>query len=502
MTIDVYLATSKEIKFMAIAETKYVVGGVLNNSVYGYASTFGDLRDNPNVAGPDNAFSLYTGGSLRSLYWTSGNQSVTLLVSASQGTITNAGWDDMITTTPSSRGSSVRTFARSDATFSQYVSQGTQFSQWVWAQGTYTGGNPFVSGTTVTVEWDVGAADTTPDAYRLSNKKNVAQGATETSYVKITGTNTATTATRVSGAGLFGVSTTTIAPSTMNGSSKTINPGEYLHVSGGPSSTKLKSTFTRFNIGGVTENWYITSDAAGTGSLPDHVIDQGIYYYGFDSNSSTTTTRNTEQGDTIGWTMDGAIGNSNNDYYQTYLNNVTASFSFTNCQLIYPTGGATVGMVHTQQSGVNGCIIQMTGASGSTYSATATFTHGTASSGNKTKTFTITGVIDPSDYGMEVFDSSGDVRMSMEKRQPRYHGSVSGNISNTPTTINIYYPGYGVGGLSQWHAVNTEDTSNYYVDGSSGNNYITLRRSDVRKENFSYQIISGRESYNILVFRF
>lgn len=483
---------------MAIAETKYVVVGVLNSSLYGYGSTFGDIRDSPGY-NSNNAFSIYTGSSIQSLYWTSGSQTVTLIASASQGTITNTGWDDMITTRSHSRGTTVTTFARSDATFTQYVSQGTQFSQWVWSG---VGGSPFVTGYTVTVEWDVGAADTTPDAYTFSNKKNVAQGATETSYARINGTNTATTATRVSGAGLFGVSTTTTPPSTMNGSSKTVNPGEYLHVSGSPSSTKLKSTFTRLNVGGVTENWYITSDAAGTGSLPDHVIDQGIYYAGFNSNSSATTTRNTEQGDTIGWTMDGAVGNSNNDYYQTYLNSVTASFSFTNCQLIYPTGGATVGMVHTQQSGVNGCIIQMTGASGSTYSATATFTHGTASSGNKTKTFTITGVIDPADYGMEVFDSSGDVRMSMGKRQPRYHGSVSGNISNTPTTINIYYPGYGVGGLSQWHAVNTEDSTNYYVDGSSGNNYITLRRSDVRTENFSYQIISGRESYNILVFRF
>ena len=486
---------------MAIAETKFVTAGQFY-TFYGFYQTSGTISDTSGGSS-STAFSIYSGSSVRELYWdTSGN--ITFTITDGSANVTNDLWDNMIITSNLTRsGTTTRTLTRTSATFSQFQANGTTpVSRWYWPASVITvSGNPFVvDGIPDEVEWEY-TADGTPDNWRLNNAFMVASGTNATSYSQPVGYNQAVTVSRVTGTANFGISTSTTPPSSFTGANKTLNPGEYIHVQQAASSTRLKSNFTKFNAGGVTESWYVDSDAAGSGSAPDYHVGQGIYYYGFSTDASATTTQNVAaSGSTMSWIMNGAAGDSNNDLYQTYLNSVTATFSnMVNCSLTYPTTTG-VGMQHTFQTGVNGCILNISGAAGSTYSATATFTHGTPSAGNKTKTFTVTGVIDPSDYGLEAFNSSGDTRMSMEKRQPRYHGSVTGT-GNGNSVISATYAGYYAGGSSQWHAVNTTDSSNYYVSGGSSNS-ITLTRADIRTASASYQVLTGNEDYHILVFRY
>ena len=488
---------------MAIAETKFVTAGQFY-TYYGFYQTSGTISDTSGGSS-STAFSIYSGSSVRELFYST-NGSVTFTLTDGSANVTNDLWDNMIITSNLTRSGTVtRTLARTDATFSQFIVNGTTpVSRWVWAASVISiGNNPFaVDGIPDEVEWDY-SADGTPDAWRLNNASMVASGTNATSYSRPVGYTQAITVSRVTGTANFGISTSTTPPSSFTGTSKTLNPGEYIHVQQAASSTKLKSTFTKFNAGGVTESWYVDSDAAGSGSAPDYHVNQGMYHYGFSTDMTATATQNVAaSGSTMSWIMNAAASDSNNDLYQTYLNTKTATFSnMVNCSVTYPAGSnPSVGMMHTFQTGYNGCILTISGASGATYSATATFTHGTPSAGNKTKTFTVTGVIDPSDYGLEAFNSSGDTRMAMEKRQPRYHGSVTGT-GNGGAWITASYPGYYAGGSSQWHAVNTTDSSNYYVYGGSLGS-ITLKRADIRTTNGSYQVLSGNEDYNILVFRY
>ena len=413
---------------MAIAETKFVTAGQFY-TYYGFYQTSGTISDTSGGSS-STAFSIYSGSSVRELFYST-NGSVTLTLTDGSANVTNDLWDNMIITSNITRSGTVtRTLARTDATFSQFVTNGTTpVSRWVWAASVISiGNNPFaVDGIPDEIEWDY-SADGTPDAWRLNNASMVASGTNATSYSRPVGYTQPITVSRVSGTANFGISTSTTPPSSFTGTSKTLNPGEYIHVQQAASSTKLKSTFTRFNAGGVTESWYVDSDAAGSGSAPDYHVNQGMYHYGFSTDLTATATQNVAaSGSTMSWIMNAAASDSNNDLYQTYLNTKTATFSnMVNCSVTYPAAGGAVGMEHTFQTGYNGCILTISGASGATYSATATFTHGTPSAGNKTKTFTVTGIIDPSDYGLEAFNSSGDTRMSMEKRQPRYHGSVTG----------------------------------------------------------------------------
>ena len=486
---------------MAIAETKFVTAGNFY-TFYGFYQTSAGTIADTSGGSSSTAFSVYSGSSVRELYYST-NGSITLTLTDGSANVTNALWDNMIITSNLARSAtSTRTLSRTSATFSQFLTSGTAVSRWVWSSSVIAvSGNPFaVDAIPDKVEWEY-SADSTPDNWRLNNAFMVASGTNATSYSRPVGYNQAITVSRVTGTANFGISTSTTPPSSFTGSNKTLNPGEYIHVQQAASSTKLKSTFTKFNAGGVLESWYVDSDAAGSGSAPDYHVAQSIFYYGFATNASSTTTQNVAaSGSTMSWIMNGAGGNSNNDLYQTYLNTKTATFSnMVNCSVTYPTSTG-VGMQHTFQTGVNGCILTISGASGAVYSATATFTHGTSSSGNKTKTFTVTGVIDPSDYGLEAYNSSQDLRMSMEKRQPRYHGSVTGT-GNGNTTISASYPGYYAGGSSQWHAVNTTDSSNYYVSGGSSSS-ITLTRADIRTTSNSYQVLTGNEDYHILVFRY
>ena len=178
------------------------------------------------------------------------------------------------------------------------------------------------------------------------------------------------------------------------------------------------------------------------------------------------------------------------------LDNVHGSFTLTNC-----TANTTTNVAQTNQAtnGVNGIKLTATGVSGSTYSCVATYSFNSI-----VHTFTLSGVIDPPAFGMEVYDANNNLRLAIDKRQARLHGRFTGTITSVfPSSFNEPYVGYGVGGIGQWFAVNTANGSNYFVNTTlSTTNNVYMQRANVRTANGSYQIFSGNEDYDVLVFRY
>ena len=333
------------------------------------------------------------------------------------------------------------------------------------------------------------AADVIPNQFVIpdlsdQSKNTVVYGIS----TAISGINSSITVSRTAGTGTFAVSSSTSVPSasSFNSSNKTITNGQYIHVKDTTASTDFTCKRTIISAGGKSEAFSCTTAA---GFTADRIVSMGLYYILLGNNTGQTATRNVANGDTFKLTHNSNAGSS---VHVASLDNVHASFTLTNC-----TVDTTSNVAQTDQatSGVNGVKVTVSGSSGATYSCVAAYTFN-----GVTHTYTLTGVIDPPAFGLEVFDASGNVRLSFDKRQARLHGRITG--TGTGSSFNQSYTGYGVGGLGQWFAVNTTNSSNYFANTTSGTNNIYMQRADVRTQNFSYQIFSGSEDYDVLVFRF
>jgi hypothetical protein len=107
------------------------------------------------------------------------------------------------------------------------------------------------------------SSDTTPNAFSFTDKTgNVSTE--QNSFVQITGIDAATTVSRTSGTATFAVVGTSSTPSAGNfgTSSTTITNNQYLHVKQTTSSSYSTSLSTVMNVGGVTDTWTTTSNAA------------------------------------------------------------------------------------------------------------------------------------------------------------------------------------------------------------------------------------------------
>lgn len=337
--------------------------------------------------------------------------------------------------------------------------------------------------------------DTTPTQFYFTDLADVTAGSDQRTTKQITGINNTITATRASGTGGFAVTSSATAPTSSGSytsSAKSVDNEDYIHVRQVASSTAFKCVATTISAGGISDRFAVTTEPSGT---TDRTASLGIYVYSLEGNGATTQNQDVSDGDTFKVTMDGAIGSSANF---DILDNVYGVFTLTNC-----TANTTSNVLMREQTGsgsaVNGITLTVNGSAGTPYSMVAVFTHLNSSGVSKTKTFTLQGTIDPPAYGMECFDTAGNKRLDITKRQARLVARYTG--TGTGSSFNLTASGYGSGGLTQWHAVNVKTDSNYYV-GTSGTNYIRMERADVRTENSSYQIFSGDEDYDVLVFRF
>ena len=349
---------------------------------------------------------------------------------------------------------------------------------------------------TLQTTWSVEtrAQDTTPTSFIFPNVYNVSTSSTTNSSRQITGFEGTITASRTAGSGTFAVSSSSTTPSSgFSTANKSITPGQYIHVRQTASSTALSCVRTIISAGGV-QDAFSTTTAENFSS--DATAALGIYYYSENSSATTTQTRNVPvNGEVLKVTFDPLAGGS---LHREKFDNVHGVFTLVNCTANTTTN---VGLVDHATNGVSGIQLTISGNSGDTYSCTAVFTHQNDSGSNVTKTFILTGVIDPPDYGLECYDASGNLRLQFDKRQARLHGRFAGTGSGSSFVKT--YSGWGDGGYNQWFAVNTATSGNYYWDQSyQSSNQIRMQRADVRVSNASYQIFAGNENYDVLVFRF
>jgi len=120
------------------------------------------------------------------------------------------------------------------------------------------------------------------------------------------------------------------------------------------------------------------------------------------------------------------------------------------------------------------------------------------------RTYTLTGTATGATnygYGLHVYDSSGNIRMNMQNRQPRLSGFISG--TGTGSTFNQTISGYNATGRAdEFAAFQLAPNSNYYVTDNGTANQIEITRAEVRTQpNSSYQLLSGSEDYRILIVR-
>jgi len=228
--------------------------------------------------------------------------------------------------------------------------------------------------------------------------------------------------------------------------------------------------------------------------MSDYNISQQIAFQGFNFNSSKSDVMNVEEGAKIHWTMDAEAGTTG---HSTRIDNEYAVFTLSNCTV---SPSSQVAMLGCLTAGTNHTVITLTGSEGQSWSAQAVYTHfKTDGSAEVTKTFTVSGTISNDIYGMEIRDASGNLRMSVGRRQPRLHAFVTGTGSNNADqTITI--SGFNTPSPAEWHAVNVKDGSLYRVTQGTTANQLTLTHIEEDVDNFF--TLTGTNDYELVIMRY
>ena len=226
--------------------------------------------------------------------------------------------------------------------------------------------------------------------------------------------------------------------------------------------------------------------------MSDYNISQQISFQGFNFNASKSDVMNVEEGAKIRWSMDAEAGTTG---HSTRIDNEYAVFTLSNCTV---SPSSQVAMLGCLTAGTNHTVITLTGSEGQSWSAQAVYTHfNTAGSAEVTKTFTVSGTISNDIYGMEIRDASGNLRMSVGRRQPRLHAFVTGTASGDTQTITINK--FNTPSAAEWHAVNVKDGSRYKVTQGTTANQLTL--TDVDPNN-SPLTLSATNDYELVIMRY
>lgn len=229
--------------------------------------------------------------------------------------------------------------------------------------------------------------------------------------------------------------------------------------------------------------------------MSEYNISQQIAYQGFNFNSSDSDIMNVEEGAEIRWTMD---AEANTTAHSTKIDNEYAVFTLSNCTV---SPSSQVAMLGCLTAGTNHTVITLTGSEGQSWSAQAVYTHEkTNSTDEVTKTFTVSGTISNDLYGMEIRDGSGNLRMSVGRRQPRLHAFITGTGPTSHADQTITVSGFNSPSPDEWHAVNIKDGSLFRVTQGTTVNQLTLTHIEEDIDNFF--TLYGTNEYEIVIMRY
>ena len=229
--------------------------------------------------------------------------------------------------------------------------------------------------------------------------------------------------------------------------------------------------------------------------MSDYNISQQISANGFNYNATQSDVMNVEEGAKIRWTMDAEGGTTG---HSARIDNTYAVFTLSNCTV---SPSSQVAMLGCATAGTNHTVITLTGSEGQSWSAQAVYTHRTIDGNNLvTKTFTVSGTISNDLYGMEIRDASGNLRMSVGRRQPRLHAFVTGTVGTHADTQTITISGFNTPSPAEWHAVNVKDGSLYRVTQGTTANQLTLTHIEEDVDNFF--TLTGTNDYELVIMRY
>jgi len=317
------------------------------------------------------------------------------------------------------------------------------------------------------------AADSTPNAFAFTDKTgNV--GTEQNSSALITGINTNSTVSRSYGTATFAVSASASTPaaSSFNASAKTVNGyTKYVHVKQNASTSYSTTLSSSFAVGGVSDIWYVTSNAPAADGTPDQfsftdvtsALSTVSYSYAQITGISTSITASRSSGAATfaisGSTSVPSSGNFN-----------TSNKTITNNQYIH---------VKQTSSSSNSTTLSSVFAAGGVSATWNLITVGAAGSG--------------AGYGLQVFPPSGTIpRLDTTDRTIRVLGVHTGTLA-AGSSATVTQAGFSSTDATIGIEWQTSGDPQYASLSSSGTS-LTISRSSSDPSSFG-------NTYQLRIFR-
>ena len=314
------------------------------------------------------------------------------------------------------------------------------------------------------------AADSTPNAFAFTDKTgNV--GTEQNSSVLITGINTNSTVSRNYGTATFAVSASASTPaaSSFNASAKTVNGyTKYVHVKQNASTSYSTTLSSSFAVGGVSDIWYVTSNAFATDSTPDQFSFTDIttalstvsYSYAQITAISTGITVSRSSG-----AATFAISSSTSVPSSGSFN--TSNKTITNNQYIH---------VKQTSSSSSSTTLSSVFAAGGVSATWNLITVGSSGSG--------------AGYGLQVFPPSGTIpRLDTTDRTVRVLGVHTGTLASAGSSSTVTQAGFSSSDATIGVEWQTSGNPEYFSLSSSGTSLTIARSSsDPSSNSYEYQL--------------
>ena len=330
---------------------------------------------------------------------------------------------------------------------------------------TYTATND-----TFTVSRSNPASDTTPNAFSFTDKTGDVS-TEQNSYVQITGINAATTVSRTSGTATFAVVGTSSTPSAGNfgTSNTTITNNYYLHVKQTTSSSYSTSLSTVMNVGGVTDTWTTTSNAAPGDGTPDN--------YSF---TDVTTSLST-----VAYAATQITGI--NQTITVSRTSGAAVFAISSSGTTAPASSAFTSSNKTLTNNQYIWLRQTSSSSNST-TLTSQFSAGGVSASWNLTTVAASGGGGGS-YGLQIFPPTGTTpRLDTTDRTARVLGVFTGTLAAGGSSSTFTQAGFSSSDTTIAVEWQTSGDPQYVTLSSSGTSLTVTRANDPSSSSNNYQV--------------
>jgi len=318
------------------------------------------------------------------------------------------------------------------------------------------------------------AADTTPNAFAFTDKTGNVD-TEQNSSALITGINTNSTVSRTSGTATFAVSSSASTPAASNFSSsaKTVNTSiDYVHVKQNASTSYSTTLSSSFAIGGVSDTWYVTSNAPAADGTPDQfsftdvttALSTVSYSYAQITGISTSITASRSSG-----AATFAVSSSTSVPSSGSFN--TSNKTITNNQYLH---------VKQTSSSSNSTTLSSVFAAGGVSATWNLSTVGSSGSG--------------AGYGLQVFPTSGTIpRLDTTDRTVRVLGVHTGTLAAGGSSATVTQAGFSSSSATIGVEWQTSGDPQYASLSSSGTS-LTIARSSNDPSSLS-------NTYQLRIFR-